>query len=493
MIKTFLLITYYLGFMLVSLGVGLIILRVTFYFKAKILFIEWEIFEFNSSRIIGTALIDWMRLRFSGLVIVISSMVLFYRTLYMKGDKNFVRFILMVYLFVLSIIFIIISPNLIIILLGWDGLGLVSYCLVIYYQNVKSSNAGIITVLSNRVGDVAILLGISWILNFGGWNFYYIQFIFDNLRTKILLGLVLLAAITKSAQIPFSAWLPAAIAAPTPVSALVHSSTLVTAGVYLLIRFNYLLGVREFLFYLGVLTMFMSGLGANFETDLKKIIALSTLSQLGLIMMTIRIGYAEFSFFHLLTHAMFKSLLFLCAGVFIHSIGDTQDIRLIRGLMVSCPATSFYFICSSMALCGAPFLSGFYSKDLILELYFIGVGNSIIFWLIFLSTIFTLRYSIRLVYFIFFNNLGGRGILNLGEEVGIVLPMTILLLLSITAGGFISLSYFPTTFIFLPLVVKLLVMAGLGVVFVRIFYYLNLKGLKFTKTVSAVGYYAGRI
>lgn len=184
---------------------------------------------------------------------------------------------------------------------------------------------------------------------------------------RFLLGIIILAAITKRAQIPFSAWLPAAMAAPTPVSALVHSSTLVTAGVYLLVRFNYLLSLNWYVFFIGVLTIFMSGLGANYENDLKKIIALSTLRQLGLIMMSLGLGFYELAFFHLITHAIFKSLLFLCAGVFIHSIGDTQDIRILGGLIISCPVTSFYFIGASIALCGFPFLSGFYSRDIILE------------------------------------------------------------------------------------------------------------------------------
>jgi len=187
-----------------------------------------------------------------------------------------------------------------------------------------------------------------------------------------VLIMVILASITKSAQIPFSAWLPAAMAAPTPVSALVHSSTLVTAGVYLIIRFNYLVGLNLFIFYLGRLTIFMSGLGANFEIDLKKIIALSTLRQLGVIMIVLSLGYSELAFFHLLTHALFKSLLFLCAGVFIHGARDCQDIRFLGGVMSGMPISSLFFVCCSLSLCGFPFLSGFYSKDLILELFISG-------------------------------------------------------------------------------------------------------------------------
>lgn len=142
-------------------------------------------------------------------------------------------------------------------------------------------------------------------------------------------GLLVVAAMTKSAQIPFSAWLPAAMAAPTPVSSLVHSSTLVTAGVYLLIRFHGALGpgASRGLTLLACLTMFMAGLGANFEMDLKKVIALSTLSQLGLMMAILGMGYPQLAFFHLVTHALFKALLFLCAGALIHTLGDNQDIR----------------------------------------------------------------------------------------------------------------------------------------------------------------------
>lgn len=235
----------------------------------------------------------------------------------MEGDNSLNKFIYIIFLFVASIALIILSPNIIRILLGWDGLGLVSYCLVIYYHNVKSYNSGMLTILSNRLGDIAILLCISWIVNFGSFNFYYIQYIDYDLY--VILLLVVIAAITKRAQIPFSAWLPAAMAAPTPVSSLVHSSTLVTAGVYLLIRFHNLLEYNSYLLVISVLTLFMSGLGANYEIDLKKIIALSTLSQLGIIMFILSLGQYEIAFFHLVRHATFKSLLFLCAGYYIHN------------------------------------------------------------------------------------------------------------------------------------------------------------------------------
>jgi NADH-ubiquinone oxidoreductase chain 5 len=403
--------------------------------------------------------------------------VIFYRTYYIQEDDFFSRFIYLVYFFVVSMVFIILSPNIIRILLGWDGLGLVSYCLVIYYQNVKSANAGIITVLRNRVGDVAILLCISWLLNFGGWNFFYFQFIHDYREVKLAIYFIILAAMTKRAQMPFSAWLPAAIAAPTPVSALVHSSTLVTAGVYLLIRFNYIMGVRNFLFFVGVLTMFISGLGANFEIDLKKIIALSTLSQLGLIIISLGLGFFEYSFLHLITHAIFKSLLFLCAGVFIHSMGDIQDIRLLGGLIISCPSTSFYFITSSIALCGFPFLSGFYSKDIILEIFFLGGANLFIFMIVVSSTILTLTYRVRLSFYIFFNNMGGQRFTRIAEESGILSPMGLLVILSVVAGGWVRSIFFPMNFIFLPSLVKSLILVLLTFFLVFGFFYYLLKVL----------------
>lgn len=309
----------------------------------------------------------------------------------------------------------------------------------------------------------------------------------------LVLFLVILAAITRRAQIPFSAWLPAAIAAPTPVSALVHSSTLVTAGVYLLIRFRDLLSVNSFLFYVGVFTIFISGLGANFEMDLKKIIALSTLRQLGLIIIILSLGFKDLSFFHLLTHALFKSLLFLCAGVFIHSMGDIQDIRHLGGVIVSCPVTSFYFIGASLALCGFPFLAGFYSKDLILEVYFMMFTNIFMFVVIFLATIFTLRYSVRLAYYLFFKNMGVRTILNLEEHKGMITPMSLLFFLSITAGRFIRWFYFPTFRIILPLIIRVLVLFSLIVLAVFTFLANNSDSPRVLLVYNKIAGFAGSI
>ena len=408
--------------------------------------VEWELINLNSSRVIFTLVLDWIRLLFLGFVFLISRRVLFYRGRYIRGDKRFNRFIYLVLGFVSSIGFMVLRPNLIRILLGWDGLGLVSYALVIYYQNEKSANAGILTVLSNRIGDVAILIRIGLIRSLGGWNFFTYRGYLRSEWTTLKCFLVL-AAITKRAQIPFSAWLPAAMAAPTPVSALVHSSTLVTAGVYLIIRFRSALegtSVQRGLLIISCLTIFIAGLGANFEYDLKKIIALSTLSQLGVILRILALGYPELAFFHLLSHALFKALLFICAGVIIHRVGDYQDIRYIGRLVSYIPLRVSYITVANLALCGFPFLAGFYSKDLILEVVFIRWVNFIALMLFILATGLTVIYTARLIYYRL------RGSFNLSslsgvrdEDKPIVNSIRILGLGAIIGGAFLSWLVFP--------------------------------------------------
>lgn len=242
------------------------------------------------------------------------------------------------------------------------------------------------------------------------------------------------------------------MAAPTPVSALVHSSTLVTAGVYLIIRFSYLLNVNFILFYIGALTMFISGLGANFEIDLKKIIALSTLRQLGVIILVLSLGYIELAFFHLLTHALFKSLLFLCAGGFIHSSVDCQDIRLLGVSFRDTPVSCLFFIFCSLSLCGFPFLSGFYSKDLILEVYINRGIGVVILLIIILGTFFTVRYSIRLGAYVIVRVFGIKETFHFGERKVILSPIRGLFISSLLAGAAISWGFVPCFTIMLPLI-----------------------------------------
>lgn len=442
-------------------------------------------------------LLDWISILFISLVRLISSMVIYYRQSYIEGEKNFFIFIILIILFVVSIILLIARPNIVRILLGWDGLGLVSYLLVIYYQNVKSYNAGILTVLSNRIGDVIILVSIGIIINLGGWNYYLFgEFIFSEIK---FIGLIIiLAGITKRAQIPFSSWLPAAIAAPTPVSSLVHSSTLVTAGVYLLIRFFPLFNNENlvlFLLLISCLTIFISGLGANFEFDLKKIIALSTLRQLGLIIGVLSLGLTNICFFHLIRHALFKALLFICAGFIIHNLRNYQDIRFIGRINKQVPLISVFFNASNLSLCGIPFLSGFYSKDLILEIIIIRNVNLFIYFLFIISTGFTILYSFRLFGFLILgsNNFSRLRIIE-DKDFTIIKSIIFLFLGAIVGGRIIIWIIFPfNDLIIIPIWIKIRVLfLILSISYLGIINFLQTKFNLFIKNLK-LKFFLGRI
>nr|ATG83168.1 NADH dehydrogenase subunit 5 [Alobaldia tobae] len=417
---------------------------------------EWYFFTLNSVSISYLIYLDWISMIFSFVVFFISSMVIVYSSVYM-GDYNYssVRFLLLVLMFVFSMLLMILSPNLVSIMLGWDGLGLVSYCLVIYYMSLKSYLAGMITCLVNRLGDLGLLISISWIFSYGSWNFlFYLNFYKDY-----IFYLIIISSFTKSAQIPFSMWLPAAMAAPTPVSSLVHSSTLVTAGVYLLIRFyNSLYFTNFFFLFISLITMIMSSLCACYEFDLKKIIALSTLSQLGLMMVCLFIGLSDLAFFHLLSHAMFKSLLFLCSGIIIHLMGGCQDIRAMGSICLSMPLTSCCFNISNMALCGFPFLSGFYSKDLIIESSsFLGL-NMFLMMFFYLSLGMTSFYSMRLFYYSLLTKFNFLGFMSLGDDIYLMKYSILMLsIFSLIFGCcFIWLMNLDLYFLILPFYLKIL-------------------------------------
>ena len=372
-------------------------ITMVFFMNNYVFIFEWVIFQISSCVVTFIFILDPVRLRFRNVVCLISGCVMLFSSRYISHDPFLKRFTWLVMLFVLSINLLVFIPRLPALLLGWDGLGIVSFALVIYYQNIKSLGAGMITVLANRIGDVMILISIGLLVLQGHWS---IISMWDYYLASWTALAVTLAAMTKRAQIPFSSWLPAAIAAPTPVSALVHSSTLVTAGVFLVIRFFPFLrridGFKSALLFISVLTLLMAGIGANYENDLKKIIALSTLRQLGVIIMRLGMGMPFLALFHLYTHALFKALLFLCAGMIIHNSSNTQDIRHMGGLFFQLPLTTTCINVANLSLCGAPFLSGFYSKDLILELSLANPTNFLMVLLIFLATGITAAYSFRL-------------------------------------------------------------------------------------------------
>lgn len=404
-------------------------------------FIEWQLISVNPVSFVIRLIFDWISLVFLGTVFLVSGSICAFSAYYINQEKNFIRFIILLLSFVASMVILILSPNIISILLGWDGLGLTSYALVIYYQNASSARAGILTVLSNRIGDVCILISIALIIYKSNWSFIF----WSSLRDKIILFFIIIAGITKRAQIPFSAWLPAAIAAPTPVSALVHSSTLVTAGVYLLIRFSTVLDsspLLKILLVFSVGTLFISGWSANFESDIKKIIALSTLSQLGLMIITLAMGIKDLAFFHLIRHAIFKSSLFMCAGVIIHMSDSTQDSRKIRTLSLSSPFLIFVFSLCNISLLGFPFLSGFYSKDLLLECTFSSIFNNLMCALVVVSTGFTVSYSLRVI-FLAINKLNTLKSCNslIDSNYDVIKGLFLLSLIRILLGFIFSWSY----------------------------------------------------
>ena len=379
-------------------------------------------------------IVDQIRTLFIFRVSLIRYSVLNFSKSYIVNDKNFIRFHYLLITFILRIYFLILRPNIVSILLGWDGLGLSSYLLVIYYGRAKAYNSGMITALTNRLGDSLILLSIGYLFIIGNWNLYFYSV---KSIDRLLMLMLILAASTKRAQIPFSAWLPAAMAAPTPVSSLVHSSTLVTAGVYLLIRHENLFLNNRFTFYIitiGMLTIILASIRALFETDLKKIVALSTLSQLGVIFLGLGVGGFLISYFHLLTHAFFKALLFLCTGAIIHRRKDYQDLRLTGGRALRLPVVNSFILISSFSLIGLPFMSAFFSKEIILELIILKNFNFIIYVLMLRGVILTAIYSSRFI-FLVFSNWNLNDILTLKYEKDYYILKSMLVLLAPAALG----------------------------------------------------------
>jgi len=312
--------------------------------------------------------IDLVRALFRLTVLIISLSVYLFSCYYVDGIKGYRRFHAILLVFIGSILLLIFRPRIFSLILGWDGLGVSSFFLVIFYKRQKAFNSGLLTGISNRVGDALILVSLTSYLVLRGGIIPLAQTEHIGLRPYIMI-LLITAACTKRAQLPFSAWLPAAMAAPTPVSALVHSSTLVTAGVYLVTRIiNWLSeGHLQGLSLLGAFTITMARLSAILETDGKKIVALSTLSQLGVMMCGVATNNATVVIFHLLVHAFFKALLFIATGVVIHSSGGSQDLRGMGGLGGLIPLTKGVVIFTKLSLMGLPFFAAFYSKEIILE------------------------------------------------------------------------------------------------------------------------------
>lgn len=434
-----------------------------YYFSFSEIYVEWQLIINNRFYINFLLVFDFISLIFFSTVILISRSVMLFSTSYVSDDKYSNRFIFIVLSFVLRMALLIFSPNIISILLGWDGLGVTSYLLVNYYRSEKSYNASILTALTNRLGDIAILILIRIFLS--GSLISFSLYRFSSITDKNTALIILIAAITKRAQIPFSAWLPAAIAAPTPVSALVHSSTLVTAGVYLLIRFNFFFfrsNTNTLILVIGAMTILIAGISALMEMDIKKIIALSTLRQLGVIFFSLGIGEPFLAFTHLICHAFFKAIIFISAGSMIHSIKNYQDLRKIGSLRMITPLIRGIILTASIRLCGIPFITGFYSKDIIIEIILINNFNLISVIICIVATFLTAAYSARIAIKIFIV-LSRREPISSESDANRILLLgpLILFLPSVVAGWLISGWIEFSPIIFIPFWMKTIILSGI--------------------------------
>jgi len=463
-------------FLLKNISFTLSIFRSFFFFlflilpDNSIIYIDWSFIIISSSNLSIRFILDSKSLVFSSVVLLIRARVITYCLEYILSEKFLFRFILILLLFIISIILLIFRSNLIIILLGWDGLGVRSYFLVIYFQNKYSLNSGIITAITNRLGDIGIIFLICLFSIYGSWNFLSYSFTrFEFSSTFLFILFVTIR--TKRAQVPFSAWLPAAIAAPTPVSSLVHSSTLVTAGIFLLIRlrnFNLNKNILLWITFIGSISIFIRLITSIFEKDIKKIIALSTLSHLGFITALIGFNNPNTAFFHLVIHAFFKALLFLTIGVIIHSFKDYQRFYIVSSAYKISRLNSFILVISLFRLCGLPFLSGFYSKDIGLESSFLVNSNFALLLFSFLISISSVVYSTRILKIIIFSPNKTLPILWVDSKNNFYYKNIIILtLLSLISGNFIQTKLFKRlNFIFISSFNKAIIPSLLIILFI---------------------------
>lgn len=412
--------------------------------------------------------VDYISLFFFSSVSLISSVVFIYRKFYIDEDwgrTNYLnrRFFYLLFLFVASIFFLVFSNSWIVVMLGWDGLGLVSFILVIYYNNSSSLDSGLITVFINRFGDCLFILSFIFFFYGGIFSLDYL-----SLNSCVLFCFVMfIGCTTKRAQLPFSSWLPAAMAAPTPVSSLVHSSTLVTAGIYLLIRFNFLFSsIYCFLLPISLFTIILAGACAVCELDFKKVVAMSTLRQLGFIVFSISCGYWLLAFLHVVFHAFFKSSLFLSTGNLIHYILGGQDSRDFGTLGFSF-SSKFIFSMSCLRLTGFPFSLGFYSKDRILgEMLF--TSFSLYSFFFFFGCCFTVAYSFRLIFIGFINFPSFFVSSNFLEDRFFFISILFLYLPCLFLGNFFFF-YFcsPVVFSFMDFFIGLVIIGGGYLLFLK--------------------------
>lgn len=381
-------------------------------------------------------------------VLIVSSLVHLYSIGYMSSDPHNQRFFSYLSLFTFMMIILVTANNFLLMFVGWEGVGVCSYLLVsFWFTRIAANQSSLSAFLTNRVGDCFLTIGMFAIIwSFGNVDYATVfstaQFVSDNIVT--LVGICLLiGAMAKSSQVGLHIWLPMAMEGPTPVSALIHAATMVTAGVYLLMRSSPLIEysntVLVFCLWLGAITTIFSSLIGLFQQDIKKVIAYSTMSQLGMMVIAVGLSSYNIALFHLVNHAFYKALLFLGAGAVIHAVADNQDFRKYGGLRAFLPLTYSVMLIASLSLVAFPFMTGFYSKDFIIEsaygqYYFSGTA---VYFVSTIGAMFTTLYSVKVLYLTFLTNPNGP-LINYKHahegDIFMSLPLIILAVFSIFFG-----------------------------------------------------------